>query len=278
MLTKWTDADVEKYGRWAYGLAMQGKTASYPSYRDGIKTWEDFIRRSEREDEEGLLFRHEGKACGWIEWYALPAENYAATVTFLVEAHAEEAVREFVQHVQARYPGCTLDIGMDAENASVCTALAQADFRCIERSVNHTLFFADYLPRPVTADVSLMTAADEADFRRLHNYPEMYWNADRILADLPNWRVYLLRRDGRAVGALVCRQDPEWPEVFSVDHDGGRFDPDIFRTLMTACLNDLKEDGSHRMTFFEEVEDALPILAELGFTRVGEYRAYRKAL
>ncbi len=149
MLTRLTESETARYGHWAYALAMRGETASYPSYRDGIKTWEDFIRPDDSPDAEALLFRHEGRVCGWIAWYAIPAQRYAATSAFLVETYADDAAREFVAHVRA---------------------------------------------------------------------------------------------------------------------------------LMTACLNDLKRDGSHHMTFFAEEEAALPILTELGFRRVGAYRAYRKAL
>lgn len=40
-------------------------------------------------------------------------------------------------------------------------------------------------------------------------------------------------------------------------------------------LERLKASGIQYMTFFEEEAAALPILKELDFTRVGEYRAYR---
>ena len=118
---------------------------------------------------------------------------------------------------------------------------------------------------------------DEADFRRLHNWPDMYWNAERILADLPNWKVYLHRKNGAAVAALVCRAE-DWPEIFSVDFDGEDFRPESYRAMMAACLNDLRAGGHRYMTYFEEDECALPILAELGFQQVGRYLAYRKEL
>lgn len=279
MLSKWTEQEFEQYAPWAYGLAMSNEHGSYPTYQDGIKTWEDFISRSQRprEDEEGLLFRHEGQVHGWIEWYTIPGENYANTVTFLTDGYEAEAVTEFTRRVQARLPGGMLDIGMDERNEQACRALEQADFRCIERAVNHTLFFKDYQPKPAPSGVSRMTAEDEADFRRLHDYPEMYWNADRVLADRANWNIYLLRENGQAVGALVATAGG-WPEIFSVDFENHRFAPDVYRRLMTACLNDLKAAGASHMTYFEEEEQALPILTELGFVQVGGYRAYRKSL
>lgn len=278
MLTRLTDSEFDRYASWAYDLAMSETHGSYPTYRDGIKTREDFMARSRRDDEEVLLFRHEGEVCGWIEWYAIPEENYAITVSFLVEDHAEAAVAEFTAHVEALHPGVTLDIGMDAANEQCVQALKKSGFRLLESSVNHTIFFADYQPKHPAAHVSLMTSADEADFRRLHNFSDMYWNADRILADLTNWRVYLYRRDDRPAGALCCRVQDDWPEVFSVAWEGDAFQPEIYCDLMAACLWDVKASGSDHMTYFEEEEQALPILAELGFTRVGQYLGYRREL
>lgn len=277
MLNQWTEHELEQYAPWAYQLAMEPARSSYPTYRDGIKTWKDFVSRSKRtdRDEEGLLFRHGGQVHGWMEWYAIAGENYACTVSFLVDAYQDEAAKEFVERVREKLPGGTLDVGMDAANIETCQALEKAGFRCIEQAENHTLFFADYHPQPTPGGVSMMTTADEADFRRLHDYPEMYWNADRVLADPSAWRIYMLRRDGCMVGALLCSND-DWPEIFSVDFENHRFDPDVYCPLLCACLNDLKASGAQHMTYFTEEAQELPILAELGFLRVGGYRAYRK--
>lgn len=277
MLNQWTEQELEQYAPWAYQLAMEPARSSYPTYRDGIKTWEDFVSRSKRtdRDEEGLLFRHRGQVHGWMEWYAIAGENCACTVSFLVDAYQDEAAKEFVERVREKLPGGTLDVGMDAANVEACQALERAGFRCIEQAENHTLFFADYHPQPTPEGVSMMTTADEADFRRLHDYPEMYWNADRVLADPSAWRIYMLRRGGRMVGALLCSND-DWPEIFSIDFENHQFDPDVYRPLLCACLNDLKASAAQHMTYFTEEEKELPILAELGFLRVGGYRAYRK--
>lgn len=277
MLNRLNDKEIAQYAPWAYGLAMMPAHASYPTYMDGIKTREDFIQRARRglEDEEVLLFRHDGQVCGWIQWYALQEDNYACTVSFLVQSHAEEAAAEFAAHVARQYPGATMDIGVDGANAALSKALEKAGFRCIERAVNHTLFFAQYTPQ-AAEHASLMQQGEEADIIRLHTEKSMYWTAARILADLPRWRVYLYREVGRATGALVCRMDG-WPEVFAVFMEGG-FSAPAYRSLMTACLNDLHAAQCHHMTYFEEDEDALPILGALGFTRVGRYLAYRKVL
>ena len=294
MLTRLTEAEFDRYAPWAYDLAMTAEHASYPTWMDGIKTREDFMVRARRSftDEEVLLFRHDGEVRGWIQWFAIPAENYAMTVSFLVEDHVEAAAREFVAHVAQTNPGVTLDIGLDGDNKQAVAALdigldgdnkqavaalESCGFTLLESAVNHTIFFDRYQPVAVPEGVALMQPGEEADFRRLHNNPDMYWNAERILADLPNWKVYLHRQKGAAVAALVCRAE-EWPEVFSVEFDGEAFRLDSYRAMLAACLNDLQAAGRRYMTYFEEDECALPILAELGFERVGRYLAYRKEL
>ena len=279
MLTRLTEAEFDQYAPWAYSLAMGKEHCSYPTWQDGIKTREDFMARARRSftDEEVLLFRCDGEVRGWIQWFAIPAENYAMTVSFLVEDHVEEATREFIAHVAQMHPGVTLDIGLDGANMLAVAALENCGFTMLESAVNHTIFFDKYQPAPVTEDVALMTEADEADFRRLHNWPDMYWNADRILANLSAWKVYLHRENGEAVAALVCRVE-EWPEIFSVDFADGDFQPGSYRAMMAACLNDLSTAGCRYMTYFEEDECALPMMAELGFARVGRYLAYRKVL
>ena len=277
MLNRLTEAELPQYAPWAYALATTAEHASYPTYMDGIKTREEFLRRAQRgfEDEEVLLFRHAGEVCGWIQWYALPEDNYAGTVSFLVEARADEAAAEFAAHVARQYPGATLDIGVDGANVLLAHALEQAGFHCIECAVNHTIFFDAYQPREA-AHASVMQAGEEDDFIRLHTGDGMYWTAERILDDLPSWRVYLYRGEARPTAALVCQMD-DWPEVFAVFMEGG-FCAEAYRSLMTACLNDLHAAGCHHMTYFEEEDGVLPVLEALGFVRVGRYLAYRKVL
>lgn len=281
MLTRLTRADFDRYAPWAYDLAMRPECASYPTWRDGIKTREDFLERAGRAftDEEVLLFRHEGEVCGWIQWYGIPEENYAQTVTFLLASHACEAAAEFTAHVARLMPGATLDIGLDGANARAAAALEKYGFTLLEKSVNHTLLLPGWTP-PAVPDAVRLTQfpRDEAAFRSVHDDQTMYWNAGRILADAARWRNYLYWQDGRAAGCLCCMKDEGWPEIFAIEFENGCFSPEMYRALMAACLRDAKADGCPHLTWFEEDEQALPILAELGFCRVGTYLCYRKEL
>lgn len=279
MLIRLTEAEVAQYAPWAYELAVTPEYASYSTYRDGIKTREDFFNRAQRskKDEELILFRHEGCVCGWIQWYALKDAHYAQTVTCLIAEHQEDAIREFCAHVADKHPGYTLDIGIDGSNVSAARALENAGFTTLERSVNHTLFFTEYQSQELLTGTSSMQQGEEEDFRKLHNAPDMYWSAERILADQAAWNIYLHREHGKAVAALMC-QGGDWPEIFAIFFEDDVFRAEIYRSLMAACLNDLHNQSCIHMTYFEDDERALPVLSELGFRQVGRYMAYRKEL
>lgn len=279
MLQKVTPADFDRWVAWAYGLAMTEKHSSYPTYRDGVKSREQFISRSRRglEDEKILLFLHDGRVRGWLHWYAIETDHYAGTHAFLVEDHAEQAVKEFTQYLAQRMSGAALHVGLPAENTALVQALEQHGFTLLDDSVNHTLFFATYRPKTAPACVRPLDEKGRAEFRRLHNDPDMYWNAERILRDIARWRCYLYWQGNRAVGALCCMMDGDWPEIFSIDFENNVFRPEVYRGLLTACLNESKAHCRF-LSWFDGTEAAQPILLELGFRRVDRYLCYHKQI
>ena len=46
MLVKATLEDIETYGDFVYQIALDQTKSAYPTYTDGIKTREDFLRKS----------------------------------------------------------------------------------------------------------------------------------------------------------------------------------------------------------------------------------------
>lgn len=281
MLTLLTPEEFERYADWAYRLALDLTCSGYPTYADGIKTREGFMKAARAgmagANEEVLLLRAEDEVCGWIQWYWQPEERYAATYSFLTASHTEEALSAFVEHAAEKCPGYSLHMGFPAENAQAVRWLAGHGFRLLEASVNHTLFFDRYVPREAPSSVRRMDgAADEAAFRALHTDTDLYWTAERILAHASDWHVYLHAPNGQPFAALFAQVPPGgWPEIFGM---AGAVTPEACRDLMTACLNDLKAAGCVHMTHFEEDESRLPILAGLGFKAVSRYVGYQKTL
>lgn len=281
MLTLLTAEELDRLSDWAYGLAMSAEHASYPTYQDGIKTQTEFLRRARagltRPCEEVLCFTHAGRLCGWIHWYWQREERYASTCSFLVEDHAETALAELCERVEAVCPDAMLDIGLDGENLAAMAACQGKGFALLDSSVNHTFLFTEAPPCAMPTDVAPLAEADWPDFCRLHDDPDMYWTTERIRASGDIWRNYICRRNGRVLGALSC-QTGDWPEIFSVDLAEKRFDAEVYRDLLAACLRDAWASGAKHLTYFEEQAEALPILEALGFIRVGRYMAYRKQL
>ena len=281
MLTPVTPETLEAHIDWAYSLALDPARSGYPTYADGIKTREDFIRAARRamegENRELLLFRADGEVCGWIQWFWQPGERYAQTDGFLTGSHTDRALTEFLAHAAERCPGYALHLGFPFDNARAVEWLRQSGARVLERSVHLELFFDRYAPREAPVHVSCMSGSDdEAAFCALHTATDMFWTAERILADRENWHVYLYGDGDAPTAALYAHGISNgWPEIFGM---AGDVTPTAYRALMTACLNDCKAAGCAHMTYFEEDESKLPILAELGFTIISRYVCYQKIL
>lgn len=100
MLIKLEAFMFEEFAEQAYEMAMIPEITSYPVYYDGIKTKEDFMERAEkafaRENEEILLFYREDEFSGWIHFYALPEDQYLATVSMSAREGIEQMLDEFL--------------------------------------------------------------------------------------------------------------------------------------------------------------------------------------
>lgn len=281
MLTPMASEELDRYADWAYTLALDLSRSGYPTYADGIKTREMFIGRARdglaRKNEEILLHRVGGEVCGWIHWYWLEEDGYADTCGFLTASHTEEALAEFVAYAAERSSGYALHLGFPTNNGNAVRWLDAHDFRLLEASVNHTLFFDRYTRQVSPPCVRLMSGSgDEAAFRALHADTDLYWTAERILTHPFQWRIYLYDCGGAPTAALYARNvEGDWPEIYGMPGD---VTPEAYRALMTACLNDCKASGSPHMTYFEDDERMLPILAELGFEVVSRYVCYQKIL
>lgn len=281
MLTPMTLEELDRYVDWAYGLALDLTCSGYPTYADGIKTREDFVRAARRaiesENRELLLFRADGEVCGWIQWFWQPGERYAQTDGFLTGSHTEGALTEFLAYAAEKCTGYALYLGFPANNARVVEWLRQSDACLLDQSVHLELFFDRYAPREAPVHVSCMSGSDdEAAFCALHTATDMYWTAERILTDRENWHVYLYRDGDKSTAALYAHGISNgWPEIFGM---AGDIAPTAYRALLTACLNDCKAAGGRHMTFFEEDESKLPILAEFGFTIISRYICFQKIL
>ena len=281
MLIPLKGEEFDKYIDFAYALALDPARSGYPTYADGIKTRGDFVERAqkafERDNEDILLYEREGKIAGWIHYYYLAEDKYLDTCSFCVAEGMGDAIREFTAFARERFPGSELYMKFPGENTQAEEALEAGGFACIERDFNDVFELDRYEPRQQDPDVAPVTGENFGLFRTLHApHEDMYWNSDRLLADMDEWRLLLYMPGGVPAGALQARKDSEMGEIFGLFFPG-EYDAGAYRALVTAALNGAKADGAGSMVFFNDAETQAGALA-LGFRCVGPYMCYRLAL
>ncbi len=284
MLRPCTKEEFETYLDFAYALATDPAHTGYPIYCDGIKTKADFTERRlkafERDDEEMLLFLRDGEIRGLIHYTIIPEDRYLQTIGFHIAEATEEALSDFLAYAGERCPGFDAFFGFPAENRAAVSYLSGRGFECIEDDWNNTAYPQKLPPIPAPDGLIRIGRENYGLFRALHDQIEgdMYWNSDRILADLDRWVVFVKAPAGSPRGAVYFTAvNGEWNEIFGVDIDRGEFDPALFRELLTATLADAQKNNVKFVTFF--CEDAYEDAAkECGFVCVGNYLCYKTRL
>ena len=282
MLRICTESEYRKYADFVYEIAIDQSKAGYPTYSDGIKTRDMFLERSAkaftRDTENILLFEHDGVVEGWIHYYYLPEDYYLSTVSFNIDSHTEEALQEFLAFAQEQFKGYDLFLGYSKDNKKAVTYLTTHGFACIEEDYNNTAFLHKYRPVAVSDRIVRITRENYEYFRMLHSKAEgtMYWNSDRIYADIDKWMIFAKIQDGETIGCVYYMIDADgWFEIYGLDLKDDSFDAELFEELLRQALNSAKELAGEYMTFFcDEVGERIVI--KLGFECVGEYVGYKK--
>ena len=158
--------------------------------------------------------------------------------------------------------------------------LAGQNFECIEDDYNNTVFLDKCNNIPESNDLIRIGKENYDSFNVLHKQIEgdVYWNSERIFADLDNWVIFVKERDGKPQGAIYYMDALDgWFEIFGIDLNNNEYHPEVFKELLNAALLHAKSRGGKVMTFFcnEEGEEAA---MECGFTCIGNYRCYKTHL
>jgi len=271
----------EKHADFAYALAMDLSKSSYPTYCDGIKTREMFVERSlkafERETEDMLLFVCEGEVQGLIHYYWIPDDLYLATNVFAINRNTEQALSEFLSYIGDRFSGYDVVMGFPAENHSAVKYLSEQGFDCIEDDYNNTALLDSMADIPVDKGITRIHKENYDKFQSLHFQieGEMYWDSERIRADLDSWTIFVKQKDGESQGAVYYMNAGDgWFEIFGIDIMHGEHNPELFKELLNAALSDAKHRGGKVMTFFCE-KDYEATAQECGFVCVGNYLCFK---
>lgn len=282
MLHKATIEDIKKYGEWAYSLALNPAKSCYPTYGDGIKTKEDFLQAAERaiseEASELLLFSLDGNVEGWISYYWIPEDKYLQLNGFNINRSIEQALTEFVDVIETRFPGYTAYFGYPSDNSEAIIFLEEHGFNCIEQDWNHSFFFAEYAPEEYSLCVEKISRQNFDKFRKIyHADSETYWNAERIFETIDNWTIFVFNQADTPVASIFLSGDNGYFEIFGVEFADEVFQENVFRELLIASLNECKHLGAKYMTYFCR-DNEKHILKGLDFKCVGEYVLYVKDL
>ena len=282
MLRKATVNDFRKHIEFAYSLALDLETSSYPTYLDGIKTKEDFKERAYRafadgSNEEILIFEYNGRVEGWIHYYVIPEDKYLSFCAFNVSAGMDDAVTEFIAYARNMYEGYTVHFGFPGENEQALTALQRVDCRLEETACVHAIALNAARSFQNTECTERVDEASFDDFAALHaiHDDDMYWNNKRLREALAEWEIWMLRDcDGHASAAVYwCEYDQTMMEIFGFDYRENCFNEKSFSNLMIRALNSGKEHGVANLVYFASLEECSTLTA-LGFRYISRYVLY----
>lgn len=279
MLVKAAKKDIEQYMDFAYALAMDQTKSGYPLWSDGISAKEefvDFVWKSYRNDDRDLLlFMIDGVVEGWIQFFYIEQDRYLQTNGFLINRNTEQALTEFLEYACAHFAGYDLYLGFPKRNISAASFLQKSGCRLIAESYHDIFVFDGSAIQAETDGMVRVTESNFSEFRKIHQTdPETYWCSERIFSSLNEWLIYLLYREGMAVGYICAKNG----EIFSLGYRDNIFDKSAYKALVTVILRDLQAAGHKHMIFFNDDEESQSAALELGFTCVGEYVLYIKSV
>lgn len=283
MLVKATLEDIEKYGDFVYQIALDQTRSAYPTYTDGIKTREDFLRKSQenitREESDVWLYFAEGRMEGWIEYFFEPENNYFQLHGCNINSGTKQALEELLLYLVDKFLGYELYFGFPKVNKEAVEFLQENGFTCIEDDHNTSFFFDTYELREEKEAVVKITKDNFADFEKIHSQEvdeTYYWTSERILADMDSWNIYVYYENSLPIGAIFFR-GTEYLEIYGIEFWEKAYRKDVYFALMVAALNDGKHSGAKYLTYLCE-DSELEALQELGFVYVGPYVCYMKKI
>lgn len=275
MLIRATKSDIEKYIDFAYSLATDQTRSGYPLFSDGISTKAQFIKHLwsgfEEKDSDILLFVSDEKVDGLIQYFYMEQDCYLQIDGFYISKDTERAITEFIEYARENFAGYSLYFGFPKKNSSAVTALQNNSCELVEESYHDIFILENFVARSELAGIVKVTESNFSEFRKIHKTDEYtYWTSERIYETLSDWSIYLLYRDETAEGYICARNG----EIFDLGYRD-KYDGNTYKALVTAILNELKEQRRKHLIFFNEAESQ-PAALEIGFQCVAEYVLYVK--
>ena len=268
----------------SWALAQSPATSLYPSFADGIKTREEFLRAASLRNAapgEALAHLSDGEIQGLIRYEALP-EGRLLTFSAFAARNPARATAEFLAYAAARYPGWQVDFGLHGENAGPRSVLEKAGWTRTEECRVCVCPLAGNISPSLAENVEPVTPRTFSEFAHLHHRTAgMYWNSPRLRAayfrENTPWRLTLYRRQGRAAAALCWQRFGDLAEIFGVDFEG-EFDGEAMAPLLAQSLAEARRTGARAMYFFCDTAPQARAAQAAGMGLFGRYQLYQGAL
>lgn len=271
MLRKMQRNEFEQYVNFAYELAMDLSHSGFPVYTDRVKTKEDFVRTSregtERDEDEILLFEHNGVVEGWVHYFHMSGEKYIGVCSIIIREGFAKALGEVLAYWKEKFPGYSWHMYFPEENKEAVSYLKECGYEDRSQEVVDVLLFEDYLGKPESGDVVEIGKDNFEIFREVHSRYEssMYWTSDRIAASIEKWEIFAYIKDGECKGILYYfGKGAADLEIFGLEAPEGKCSPEAAEKLLVSCLNQAKMSGAKSMYFFNEAP-ICEITKKLGF-------------
>ena len=280
MLRKLTGDMLETAAELSWRLCRDVSTRSYPLFQSKNEIKREYSMRL-REEHGELLGYFSGEALfGVCGFFVIPPERYLQTVAFYIERDTQKAIDEILAYLKENYPGYSINAGLPFENAAVAGPLQQKGFGLAEDSFDLRLTLRDFMRNDRPQEPALRLAAgryaEYAEFHDLH-FPDIYWNAERLLSDIARWRIFVHLGDGKIDGSIFVMMQSRTAEIF------GLWAPDaeITRELLCGSIKAVTAENVKigEIVFFVEKGETKNMNAAeaCGFRRAAHYRLWRKA-
>ncbi len=279
MLKPLTQAELPDILADFWPVALDLTRSGYPTYTDGIKTFDDFARQVTRARDESwgevLLHVHEGADNGLIVVDRVD-DDYLSLPVCLTKAHQDAALAETIAYLAQKYAGRTLWLGFAPENAERLAFAKSNGFALLDDTTNWQLPLASWQRTAADARVLAIDREHYAAFKTLWTNEDMYWNAERIAQDMSRWYLFVYEDNGVPVAAVACMKDAKMPEIFGFMYRDD-YDDQAHRALLTACLNVAAAERCDELIYFAGAEENA-VMSALNFHRVSGYVCYQKEL
>lgn len=280
MLKEANEKDLDKYMDYIYNLATDITKSGYPTFADSIKTKDDFVRFSKasfkHENEKILLYLINNEVKGWIHYYYIEEDKYLTTFSFEAEEKLSEMLSEFYQFAIDKFKGYTLWIGLSDKCIDGINFFNDNSFSLVEESTNLTFDFSLYEPLIESPNIERLKKSDYNEFKKLHDKQDMYWDSDHIYDKFDSWNIFIYRENKEIKAQIYYIDEKIMLEIFGVDFKES-FDEEIYKKLITKCLNEGKKQNSLYIDYFAE-DYEVSILLLLGFRNTGKYQCFNKKI